>query len=52
MVIATLPSYHHLKKVIFELRKHEMFTAQFEIKFVLTKVCANNFFVNESRNVY
>jgi Tfp pilus assembly pilus retraction ATPase PilT len=52
VVIATLPSYHHLKKAIFELRKHEGFTAKFDIKCVLTKVAANNFFINENRNLY
>ena len=44
VIIATLPSYHHLKKAIFELRKHEGFSTKFDIKFVLTKVAANNFF--------
>ena len=52
VIVATLPAYHHLKKVIFELRKHELFTSKFEIKFVLTKVSANNFFMNESKNIY
>lgn len=52
VVIATLPSYHHLKKAIFELRKHEGFTAKFDIKCVLTKVAANNFFINENRNLH
>jgi len=52
VVVATLPSYHHLKKAIFELRKSEEFTARFEIKFVLTKVHARNFYINKNRNVY
>jgi hypothetical protein len=44
VMVAALPSYHHLKKAIFELRKSEEFTQKFDIKFVLTKVSANNFF--------
>lgn len=51
-VVATLPSYHHLKKAIFELRKNEHFTARCDIRFVLTKVLSSNFFMNESRNCY
>lgn len=52
VVVATLPAYHHLKKAIFEIRKNELFGKRFEIKFVLTKVSANNFFANENRNFY
>lgn len=51
-VVACIPSYHHLKKAIFELRKNEQFTAKCDIKFVMTKVLSNNFFMNESRNTY
>ena len=52
VIVATLPGYHHLKKAIFEIRKSELFSKRFELKFVLTKVSANNFFANENRNVY
>lgn len=52
VVVATLPAYHHLKKAIFELRKNQQFTSRFDIKFVLTKVSANNFFLNENRNIF
>jgi len=40
VMVAAMPSYHHLKKAIFELRKSEEFTSQFDIKFVVTKVTA------------
>ena len=52
VMVATIPAYHHLKKVIFELRKHELYVNKFEIKFVLTKVNANNFFCGTHRNIY
>ena len=52
VIVATLPAYHHLKKAIFEVRKSELFGKRFELKFVLTKVSANNFFANENRNLY
>jgi len=51
-MVAAIPSYHHLKKAIFELRKNEEFTSKFDIKFVVTKVSANNFFSNDNRNLY
>lgn len=44
VLVAAIPSYHHLKKAIFELRKSDDFSSLFDIKFVVTKVCANNFF--------
>ncbi len=44
VLVAVLPSYHHLKKAIFELRKSEEFSEQFDIKFVVTKVNAKNFY--------
>ena len=52
VVVAVIPSYHHLKKAIFELRKSEEFSAQFDIKFVITKVNAKNFYQNRNRNLY
>ena len=52
VMVAALPSYHHLKKAIFELRKSDEFTQLFDIKFVVTKVAGNNFFQNENRNLY
>jgi hypothetical protein len=52
VLVAAIPSYHHLKKAIFELRKSDDFSSLFDIKFVVTKVCANNFFQNENRNIY
>ena len=52
MVVAAMPSYHHLKKAIMELRKSENFIRQFEIKFVITKVDAGNFFMTPNCNMY
>jgi len=53
VVVAVLPSYHHLKKAIFELRKTTPFVGkQFDIKFVITKVSARNFYMNRNRNQY
>lgn len=52
VMVAALPSYHHLKKAIFELRKSEEFTSVFDIKFVVTKVMATNFFQSENRTLY
>jgi hypothetical protein len=51
-VVAAMPSYHHLKKAIMELRKAEDFTSKFEIKFVITKVKATNFYRNSNYNIY
>ena len=52
VMVAAIPSYHHLKKAIFELRKNDEFTSQFDIKFVVTKVNAQNFWLNENRQTY
>ena len=52
VIVAALPAYHHLKKAIFELRKHEEFSQQFDIKFVVTKVSAVNFYSNKNKNHY
>ena len=52
VIIATLSSYNHLKKVIFELKKSEEFSKVFDIKYVITKVCARNFYMNKNRNCF
>ena len=51
-ITAVMPSYHHLKKAIMELRKAEDFNKRFEIKFVITKVRAINFYRNNNKNLY
>ena len=51
-IVAAMPSYHHLKKAIMELRKTEDFTKKFEIKFVITRVKATNFYRNKNMNMY
>ena len=51
-MVAAMPSYHHLKKAIMELRKSEDFTRRFEIKFVVTKVRAGNFYVTPNGNPF
>lgn len=52
VIVACLPSYNHLKKAIFELKKSEALAQLFDIKFVLTKVSAKNFYMNKNRNPY
>lgn len=52
VVVAAMPSYHHLKKSIMELRKNEQFVGRFEIKFVITKVKAANFYMTHNCNIY
>jgi hypothetical protein len=52
VIVAVMPSYNHLKKAIFELKKSEEFGAVFDIKYVLTKVCARNFYMNKNRNCF
>lgn len=52
VIVAAMPGYHHLKKAIFELRKSEDFQENFDIKYVITKVSAVNFFSNRNRNHY
>lgn len=52
VIVATLPSYNHLKKAIFELKKSEEFGKWFDIKFVVTKVGARNFYMNKNRNCF
>ncbi len=51
-IVATLPSYNHLKKVIFELKKSQEFSDVFDIKFIITKVHARNFYMNKNRNTF
>lgn len=52
LIIAVLPSYNHLKKVIFELKKSTEYSDQFDIRFMLTKVHARNFYMNKNRNIF
>ena len=52
VIVAAMPSYHHLKKAIMELRKSETFTRRFEIKFVITKVRAGNFYMTPNCNTF
>jgi hypothetical protein len=52
VIVATLPSYNHLKKTIFDLTKNEKFSGVFDIKYVLTKVNARNFYMNKNRNCF
>ena len=52
VVVAVLPSYHHLKKAIFELRKSDEFCSRFDIKYVLTKVNSRNLYQTRNRNIY
>ena len=51
-IIAVLPSYNHLKKIIFELKKSPEFNAAFDIKHIITKVNARNFYMNKNRNTF
>jgi hypothetical protein len=51
-IVAVLPSYIHLKKIIFELKKSAEFNAGFDIKHIITKVSARNFYMNKNRNTY
>lgn len=52
LIISVLPSYNHLKKIIFELKKSAEFSEQFEIRYIITKVHARNFYMNKNRNVF
>ena len=52
VIVACLPSYHHLKKAIFELKKSEELGQVFDIKFVVTKVSAKNFYMSKNMNLY
>jgi hypothetical protein len=44
VIIAVIPSYNHLKKAIFEMKKSQEFGAKIEIKHIITKVSARNFY--------
>ena len=50
VIVATIPGYNHLKKIIFELKKSEEFGNIFDIKYVITKVGAKNFYTSKNRN--
>ena len=52
VIVAVLPSYNHLKKVIFELKKSPEFNAGCDIRHILTKVHARNFYMNKNRNTF
>ena len=52
MVVAAMPSYHHLKKAIMELRKSDVFIRRFEIKYVVTRVRAHNFYMTPHCNMF
>ncbi len=52
VLVAVLPSYNHLKKVIFELKKSPEFNGACDIKHIITKVHARNFYMNKNRNTY
>ena len=51
-VVAVIPSYHHLKKAIFEFKKDTKFNDLFNLEYVITKVSAKNFYKHENRNTY
>lgn len=51
-IVAALPGYNHLKKIIFELRSSTDFNDLFDLKYVITKVHARNFYMNKNRNTY
>lgn len=46
VICSVLPSYNHLKKIIFELKKSQEFSDIFDIKYIITKVHARNFYMN------
>lgn len=52
VIAATLPGFVHLKKAIFELKKSEEFNKVFDIKYVVTKVSAKNFYTSKNRNYF
>lgn len=51
-VVAVIPSYHHLKKVIFEFKKNTKFNEIFDLEHVITRVSAKNFYMHKNRNTY
>jgi hypothetical protein len=52
VILAVLPSYNHLKKAIFELKKCNEFNAACDIRNIITKVHARNFYMNKNRNTF
>lgn len=52
VIVAAIPSYHHLKKAIMEIRRAEAFNRRYEIKFVISKVRAANFYMTPNKNTY
>jgi G3E family GTPase len=51
VIVGVLPSYHHLKKAIFQLNQEASFKEAFALQHVITKVSAKNFYLNKHRNV-
>lgn len=51
-VVAVIPSYHHLKKAIFEFKKVAQFNDTFDLQYVITRVSAKNFYRHKNRNTY
>lgn len=51
-VVAVIPSYHHLKKAIFEFKKNPKFNEIFDLQHVITRVSAKNFYRHKNRNTY
>lgn len=51
-VVAVIPSYHHLKKAIFEFKKEAQFNDTFDLEHVITRVSAKNFYLHKNRNTY
>lgn len=52
IILSVLPSYNHLKKIIFELKKSQEYSELFEIKYIITKVHARNFYMSKNRNTF
>jgi len=44
VIIAVLPSYNHLKKSIYEMKKSQEFSSKIDIRHIITKVSARNFY--------
>jgi hypothetical protein len=52
VIVAVLPSYNHLKKIIFELKKSPEFNSACDIRHIITKVHARDYYMNKNRNTY
>lgn len=50
--MAVLPSYNHLKKAVFDLKKSAEFNGAFDLRHIVTKVHARNFYMNKNRNTF